>query len=359
MQIIKISLIIAVVALSCVCLLLFNWSKFSVSEGPSPSEQRTISTKVITQPITMTPNNRVFETVGTGRAQLSADIYPAVAEEVTTINFTAGQQVQRGDVLVQLDDREEKLAVRAAAVRLKDARSLLTRFENAGNQGAVPQSQVDGARADFEVAEVTLEQAEFALQERQIESPFTGVVGIPRVDEGDRVTAETLITGLDNRQVIQIDFNIPEALAGRLQDMDERPTVLATTPAYPNQPFPASIKSLQSRVEPIGRTLMVRAEIDNEDDVLRPGMSFNIKWNIDGELYATVPEIALQWSKDGSYVWIVRNGKASKVMAKVIARKAGIVLLDGDLAAGEDVVIEGLQRLRPDVPVDVIAKGAL
>lgn len=329
------------------------------SENRETSENRSFNVKVITQDIVMTPDNRVFETIGTGRAQLSADIYPAVAEEVTTIQFVAGQQVQQGDVLVQLDNREEKLAIVAAKVRLKDAQSLLKRFENAVGQGAVPQSEVDSARADFEVAAVTLEQAEFALEERQIKAPFDGVVGIPRVDAGDRVNPETLIIGLDNRQKIHVDFNIPEALAGLLQAMAERPVVQAITPAYPNKTFEAAIKALQSRVEPTGRTLMIRAQINNEEDLLRPGMSFKIRWNIIGESFATVPEIALQWSKDGSYVWVVRNGKAKKVMATVIARKSGRVLLDGQLKADEEVVIEGLQRLRPDVEVDIIAKGAL
>jgi RND family efflux transporter MFP subunit len=94
------------------------------------------------------------------------------------------------------------------------------------------------------------------------------------------------------------------------------------------------------------RTLMARAEIQNRDDILRPGMSFDVRWEIKGDSYPTVPEIALQWGRDGSFVWVIRDGVAKSVPGRVVSRKAGLVLIDGDIRAGEDVVVEGVQRLR-------------
>ena len=327
------------------------------SEEPAEMRSHGVPVKVITQPVEITSNNRMFRAVGTGRAHLSARIYSSVAEEVIEVLFKSQQQVRKGDVLVQLDNREEMLAVKLAEVELKDTQSLLGRYELAVKEGGVPESEVDAARTTFEAAQVALEQARLTLEERQIKAPFDGIVGIPGVNQGDRVSTDTLITGLDLRDIIYVDFEVPEALADALQNTEEQHRkITATTPAYQSMNFTGNISAQESRFNPERRTLMVRASIDNSDDLLRPGMSFEIRWDIPGEEYATVPEISVQWGRDGSYIWLIRKGVAEKIPAKVIARKAGRVLLEGDIKDGEAVVIEGLQRLRPGKKVEVVGQ---
>lgn len=313
-----------------------------------------IPVKVITKPVSMTDNNRVFEAVGTGRARQSVEIYPSVAEEVTEVYFKAGKKVEKGDILLQLDDREEKLAVRLAEVKLKDSRSLLNRYEQAVKEGAVPESEVDSARADVESAKVALDQARLALRHRKVIAPFSGIVGIPRVDPGDRIDTDTMITGLDDREIIYVDFEVPEALAGALK---EGQTVTATTPAYPGMTFSGRITALESRIDPENRTVMARASLENKDDMLRPGMSFTTIWEAKGAEYPTVPEIALQWGKEGSFVWIIRDGRAEMVRTPVIARTAGKVLLKADITEGEPVVVEGLERVDQGSRVTILGNS--
>lgn len=328
------------------------------AQDAEQAESAPAAVKVLTQPVAITGNDRVFEAVGTGRARLSVRIYPAVSEEVTDVLFTAQDKVQKGDVLVQLDDREEKLAVRLAHVRLKDARSLLDRYEKAVKEGAVPESEVDAARADFEAAQVALEQAKLALDERRIKAPFEGHVGIPNIDPGDRVTPDTLITGLDDRYILNVDFEVPEALAGALEQARKSgQEITATTPAWPDKSFSGHIATYESRVDPASRTVMARARIENAEDLLRPGMSFATKWAIPGEKFPTVPEIALQWGRDGSFVWLVRDGKAERIEVTVVARRAGQVLVSGDVAYKDTVVVEGVQRLRPGIAVEILGKS--
>ncbi|MAH06215.1 MAG: efflux transporter periplasmic adaptor subunit [Alphaproteobacteria bacterium] len=319
------------------------------------AERRNSNVKVIAEPVVFLENNRVFEAVGTGRAKFSADIYPAVSEEVTGVFFESQQHVKKGDVLVQLDDRQEKLALRLAEVELKDAKSLLNRYERAAKEGAVPESEVDAARAAFESAEVAFDKAKLDLEERQISAPFDGVVGIPNADVGDRVDENTLITGLDARDILYVDFEVPEGLADALKNAqaDAQP-ITAVTPSYPNRIFAGHIVAQETRLNIHRRTIMARASINNEDDALRPGMSFTTKWEIAGDTYAAVPEIAVQWGRDGAYVWLVRDGKAVKVMTDVMARKAGRVYLSGAIQADEIIVVEGVQRLRDGIAVDVL-----
>ncbi len=338
-----------------------GWYLWNSGNGASQTEARprqSAPVKVITQPVFEIENTRIFEAVGTGRARLSVQIYPAVTDEVTGVLFTTQQNVAKGDVLVRLDNAEEKLAVDLAAVRIKDARALLGRYENAVREGAVPESEVDSARADFQAAEVALEQAKLALAEREIKAPFDGIVGIPNVDIGDRIGPDTLITNLDDRRLLFLDFEVPESLAGVLNTATpEMLQITAETPAYKGRSFPGVIAAQESRIDPERRTLSVRAHIDNSEDLLRPGMSFATKWVIPGGSYAAVPEIAVQWEREGSYIWLIKEGKSVKTPITIVARKDGNVLVEGRLTPNDNVVIEGVQRLRPDQDVDVLQKG--
>ena len=317
---------------------------------PDAADKATV--KVITQQPTAMENIISFEAVGTASAIQSIGIFSPVNEEVREIFFHAGEAVTKGQQLFQLDNRHEILAKKLAQVRLKDAQSLRDRYVQAGKNGAVPESEVDAARADFEAAQVTLDQAILDLEDRKIIAPFDGIVGIATVDEGDRITSDELLTTLDNRQQLRLDFQVPEALAKELRRAQaENTPITAHTPAFPNTAFSGFIEETDSRLNPATRTMMARAIIDNTDDTLRPGMSFRTTWDVNGGVYPAVPEIALQWGRDGSYIWIIRDGKSVKTPAQVMARDKGMVLLSGNFTTDDDVVIEGVQRLRPDLEV--------
>jgi RND family efflux transporter MFP subunit len=334
---------------------IFKLQSSEIEETIKPSKTSVPFVKVITQPVVFTSNDKIFEAVGTGRAKYSADIYPAVSEEVINVYFEAQQNVKKGDVLVQLDNREEKLTLKLAGVRLKEAKTNLDRFEKVVKQGGIPQNEVDSARAIFESTQVVLDQARLAVEARQIIAPFDGIVGIPNVDPGDRVDTNTMITGLDARDTLYVDFEVPEALIAALKEAQaKKKVIMVTTPSYPIKIFEGFISAQASRVNESRRTLMARASVLNTKDVLRPGMSFTTKWDIPGKDFATVPEISVQWGRDGSFIWIIRDNKAEKTKARVVARKAGQVLLDASVKEGDLVVVEGLQRLRPNSKVQIL-----
>ena len=171
---------------------------------------------------------------------------------------------------------------------------------------------------------------------------------------GDRVTPNSRITGLDDRKILYVDFEVPEGLAGKLNQEKNSHLITASTPAFPSTSFKATLNSLESRIDPYRRTLKARVEVDNSSDLLRPGMSFRIRWEIPGKDFPTLPEIALQWSREGSFLWTVQNNKAVKIPATVVSRKESMILVDGNLVPGALVVIEGLQRLREGLDVSVL-----
>lgn len=311
---------------------------------------------VITAAATWENERTRVEAVGTSRALRSVTLYPQVAGEVVAIHFSAGQKVDAGRTLLELDARDEKLAVDMARVELADAQRLYDRYRRTEGSGAVTASTLDDAKSAVDHARLALARAEVALNHRSIEAPFAGYVGLTTLDPGARIDSSTAITTIDDRSVLLVTFELPEILLGRLQVGEE---IALTTWADSSRKTPGKVVEIDSRVDPQTRTFSVRAHIDNADDRLRPGMSFRILLNLEGSRYPFVPEAALQWGGDGAYVWAVRDGKATRVPATIVQRREGRILLDASLPEGIPVVVEGVQRMREGQTVKNVADSGV
>ena len=289
------------------------------------------------------------EAVGTSRARLSAELYAPTSGEVVSVNFEPGQAVKAGDILVELDSREEKLAVRVAKLRLEDADRLYDRYKRSEGSGAVLPTVLDAARTAVETARVELERARIALDDRTIEAVFDGFVGSTEVDPGDRVTTTTLITTLDDRSSLFVSFDIPEAFIGELTvgEQVQLETWNGKAPVVVGE-----VVDIGSRINPQNRTFVARARVTNEDDSLRPGMSFRARIDVQGELFAVVSETGVHWGADGAYVWSVVDGAAAKIPVRIVQRRAGRALIDGALSDGDLIVVEGTQRMRDGLAVN-------
>ena len=330
---------------------------------PSPAQLQTVipapkenadagkALPVIVAKATEAQDTAEVEVVGSGLALRSVTLYPAAAGEVVEVGFKAGQAVRAGQVLLRLEDRRQHLAVDMAAARLDAARRLLARYEQTGSSGAVAGSVLDQARSDLRQAEIALAQAREALADRSLRAPFAGVVGLAQVQPGDRVTTETVVTTLDDRSQIRVAFSVPEMYLGRLALGH---ALAVTNVAYPGQRFEGRLSRIDSRVDPVTRQVRVEALVRNGDDLLRPGMSFNVDLQLPGGRFISVPALSLQWDRAGAHVWAVRDQRAVRVPVRMVRRLQTRVLLEGPLRAGETVVVEGVQRLRDGRAVQVI-----
>lgn len=298
---------------------------------------------VVTKPIEFMNETRNVEAVGSAEAIQSIILYSAVADEVTEVNFVPGQAVEKGKVLVRLDDRRQKTALKRAELTLADAQRTVERLEASYKQGAVPVNELDLAKTQRDLAEVALEDAKTDLEDRYIVAPFDGVVGFTDVEVGDRINEQTMITTLDNRSKLFVNFKAPEAAL----------PVLLNSPDVTLEPWSdretlvnAEIAQVDSRINEADRTLRARALLDNGSDQFRPGMSFRVNLTIEGDRYAAIPESALLWGATGAYIWLAVDGKAQKLDVSVHQRLRGTILVSGDITVGDTLISEGVQRLR-------------
>lgn len=291
-----------------------------------------------------------IEVVGTSQASRSATLHPATAGEITRVNFSADEKIEAGQVLLELDSETEQLAVDLARVQLDDAKRTFTRLERLMPSGAVATSTHDDAKSALEAARIALRQAEVALADRVIIAPFSGRAGLTDLDVGDRVDTDTPVTSLDQRESLLIAFDVPEELLGKIGKGDR---IFASPWSDRGAEREGVVFDVGSRVDARTRTFRIRATLENADDALRPGMSFRVASEIVGESYPVVPEIAVQWGGDGSFVWVVRGDEAQRVPARIVQRQEAEILVDARLTSDDRVVVEGFHRMREGRKVSI------
>lgn len=309
---------------------------------------------VITAAVRSVPDDVALELVGSGLARRAATLQAAADGEVTQVAFRAGDRVRAGQLLLTLDDRAERLAVQQAETRLAAARRLRDRYAPLDGTGALPQTQIDDTEVALREAELALAQARDALRHTRVVAPFDGVVGLPAVQRGDRAEAGATLTTIDDRRVLRVRFAVPEQWLERLKAGHP---VAVSTPAHGAQRFAGRLAQIDSRVDAVARTVTLEAEVPNTDDRLRPGMSFVVHLALAGQPRPAVPELALQWDRDGAFVWLVRDGRAARTGVRSLRRQDGIVLLEAALRDGDAVVVEGVQRLRDGRAVEVVGRN--
>lgn len=325
-----------------------GWWWFAEQEGAVARDKakprRAKATLVIVEPVKLATDKRIVQAIGTGRSLQSADLYPSVSGEVIKVAFEAEQKVKKGQVLLRLDDEDQRLAVRLAQVAVNEAARQVKRLKKLAPSGTVAKARLDTAVYELESAQLRLSQAKATLKDRTVFAPFDGVIDLSDIDPGDRITPDTLIATLDDRSSLFVEFNVSEDAAARIRPGD---LVSMTAWTLPDRSFTGIVSAMGSRIDPVTRSLRIRAQIANKEDAVRPGTSFEVSVNITGARYPAIREVAVLWSRDGAYVWRAAAGKVDKVFVKVVRREGGRVLVEGDLKEGDEIVIEGVQGLRP------------
>ncbi len=292
------------------------------------------------------------EALGNARANESVEIRPQVVEQVARIRFEEGQQVEAGAVLVELENTEARAAVAAARATLVDSASQLRRAQELFETRAVSASELEQLKARRDADRALLDAAESRLGDTVVRAPFSGRLGLRRISPGSLVGPDTVVTTLDDTGIIKLDFDVPEIVLARLAPGLR---VTARSAAWQDDVFEGEVTSVNTRVDPVSRTVTVRARIPNPEFKLRPGMFLTVTLLKDDVTALTIPEQAITPERSRQFVFVV--GADDIVEKREIftgrRRPGEVEVLDG-LQAGERVVTEGTQKARPGNPVRVL-----
>ncbi len=294
-----------------------------------------------------------IEALGTARANESVTLSAKVVETVSRVNFTDGQWVSEGEVLVELTDRVEIAALKEAQAAFAEAQKQLERLQELVKQGTVPRSAVDQQQALRDQNRARMEAIRARLSDRVITAPFAGLLGFRQVSPGTLVTVGTEIATLDDIATIKLDFPVPERF---LAAIEPGQNIEAKSSAWPDQTFAGIVSSVDSRVDQATRTLTVRALIDNPERQLRPGMLLVVELLTPPREALVIDEISLVQIGTDAFVYrIDAEGKAQRAIVELGRRAGGQIEILSGLQAGDRVVTDGVVKLRPGMSVAILA----
>ena len=283
-----------------------------------------------------------IEALGTARSNESIEVTAKTSSLIREIRFDEGQAVEAGDVLVELDAREARADLALAQATLAESRSQYERRRGLKATQAVSASELEALHAKQEVDAARVAAAQARLDDLVIRAPFAGRLGLRRVSVGSLVTPGTLITTLDDTRNIKLDFSVPESF---LATLHPGLAIEARSAAYPHESFHGEVATIDTRVDPVTRAITVRAALDNEKALLRPGMFMTVRLAQAPREGLVVPEEAIVPERGEQYVWVVSDGRAERRKVRTGIRRPGNVEVVAGLDAGERVVTEGTQRL--------------
>ncbi|KKW91148.1 MULTISPECIES: efflux RND transporter periplasmic adaptor subunit [Sphingobium] len=296
-------------------------------------------------PETFTDN---LDAVGTAFANEQVILSAPVTERITTLNFSDGGYVSRGQVIATLAAGQEKAELAAAQAQALQAQQQLERIQALKARGFATAASLDSQVALAHSARASAQQARASIGDRVIRAPFAGWLSLRTVSPGAIVTAGTPIATVSDISRIKLDFTVPET---RLSMIREGQPIRAVSAAWPERPFTGTIATIDPVIDPATRAVRVRAILPNPDRALKPGMLLTVNVIARERQSLAVPELAVVGDGEERFVFVVEEGKAKRTKVDTGIRQNGLVEIRGGVKPGQTVVTEGVVKLTDGVPV--------
>ncbi len=307
--------------------------------------------KVVIAPVEIRPLVEEIEALGTARANESVSIRPRISSIVTRVAFAEGQLVDKGDLLIELESSEIRAGLALAEASLAESQSLYDRSRSLESRQAISASDLEQLLARVKVNEAQVEAARARLANTRVRAPFAGRVGLRRVSPGSYVDPATEITTLDDIETIKLDFSVPETF---LTVISEGMTIEARSVVFPGRVFSGEVDSVDTRLDPVSRSVQVRAVLPNSGADLRPGMFMTVDLKQDRGDVLVVPEQSIVPEGLQQYVFVVLDGVVEKRSVLLGRRLPGFVVIQDGVEAGEQVITEGTNKVRDGGRVEIL-----
>lgn len=303
----------------------------------APARQATVTTDI--------------SSIGTLQSDESVKVASEVAGRVQEIRFKEGEHVKAGDVLVQLDAALVKASLDETEARLDLAEANFSRAQKLQASGSGTARALDEAQAELNTSRALLHSQRVQIAKHTITAPFDGVVGLRSISNGAYIDTGTQLVNLEKIDTLKLDFKVPER---HLASISPGQTVMIAVDALPGRTFTGTIYAIDPMVDVNGRSLSVRARLDNTELVLRPGLFARV--TIKGRETRDavfVPESAIVPRGQERLVWQIVDGRAKEAKVQLGQRGNGEVEIKG-VPAGATIVVAGQGRLQADALVEVV-----
>lgn len=322
----------------------------SETSSDEPSDRSSDPVRVRTIEVRPGTLEETVWTTGEMRADESVELRAEQEGRVVRLAFREGQRVEKGQLLVKINDEDLQADLRRARVQKQLAEQRERRIQSLLDERTVSQEIYDEALGQLKIVEANIESIEAKIRQTEMHAPFSGIVGLRQVSEGSFVTSAQVIATLQKLDPIKLDFSVPEKYAAEVATGDRVDfTVAGLAPT-----FQGRVYAREPRVDPATRTVQLRARAPNADGKLLPGAFAKVRLvlgSADGAL--TVPAIAVVPGNETITVWVVEDGRATPRVVEIGQRTEQQVEILHGLEPGDQVVVAGVQQMRPGLAVDV------
>jgi membrane fusion protein (multidrug efflux system) len=350
------AIVVATVLVLVVGAVLIKIGPYIFGGPPPPPPPQTVSS---VHPATATWQPQI-RAVATLRAAEGADLSAEVAGLVTRVNFTPGQEVKKGALLIQLRDDSDRAQLGVFRAQANIARRTFDRYKALNAENAISKAEYDQAQASLEQANAQVAQQQALVEKKAIRAPYNGRIGIRQVDVGQYVNPGQVLVTLQQVNPILADFLVPQS---QMFAVKAGASMTLTSDAVPGRTFNGTVVALDPKVDPATRNVRVRASIPNPSRILLPGMFGEVHVSTGAQrTVLTVPQTSVVYSPYGDTVYLVMDGKDAQGNPNKIAKQKFITLgetrgsqveIASGVTARDEIVSSGQMKLKNDVPVVV------
>jgi membrane fusion protein (multidrug efflux system) len=287
---------------------------------------------------------------------VSADLPGVVAK----INFQSGQFVNKGDVLVELDTRQEVSQLAALEAQRDLAKINYDRSQELNKQGVISRQEYDRAIADHKQTEANVAETQATIERKTIRAPFSGVLGIRKVNLGQYLAAGAAIVPLQSLNPIYVDFGVPQQESAKVRVGS---TLQVVSEDLGGRQFNGRVTALDSLVDQTTRNIQVQATLPNPDGKLKPGMFVQVQFGVGtARDVVTLPASAISYAPYGDSVFVISEIKDPKgqtykgvrqQFVKVDGSRGDQVAVVSGINPGDEVVTSGVFKLRNGAAVTI------
>jgi membrane fusion protein (multidrug efflux system) len=287
---------------------------------------------------------------------VSADL-PGIVDK---INFDSGKSVREGDVLVELDTRQERAQLAALEAQRELAHINFGRTQQLLNEGVISRSEYDQATANQKQTDANVGEIRAAIQRKTIRAPFSGVLGIRKVNLGQYLSGGSAVVTLETLNPIYVNLGVPQQIAGQVQIGR---SLRVTAENLAGKVFPGRVTAIDSVVDEATRNVQVQATLTNPGGKLRPGMFVQVELGLGASRDAiTLPATAINYAPYGDSVYVVTDLKdpsgkpyrgVRQQFVKVDGTRGDQVAIVSGLNPGDEVVSSGVFKLRNGAAVQI------
>lgn len=335
---------------------LFKQQKIAEYLATMPEQEYPVTAEII-ETSDWTPN---IEAIGFIEPYQGVTLTSQVSGQIDSISFESGEQVKKGEVLLQLDSKVEVANLKSAQAKLPAAKAKYLRYQKLYQKGSVSKEAYDESSATYFSMVADIESLKASIERRKVKAPFDGIVGLRNVYLGQYLSAGTEVTRLEDTSVMRLRFTVPQTDISKIRVGQ---AINIFVDSYQDKTFKGSISAIEPAVNAQSGLIQVQADIPNNSGTLRTGMfarSNIILPTMPDQV--TVPQTAITYTLYGDSVYVVEEKegviRANQRVVELGERAGSIVHVINGLKAGEKVVTSGQVRLSNGVKVHEVESDA-